>query len=64
MSFHGGNDTILFTTCFTQAKKSKKKTKPEVKPTQAVSSADGKEPDEGTKLSVDLECTVTVSQAQ
>ncbi|GAA6092267.1 metadherin a isoform X8 [Tachysurus ichikawai] len=36
------------------AKKSKKKTKPEVKPTQAVSSADGKEPDEGaweTKIS-------------
>ncbi|KAM9493999.1 metadherin a isoform 3-T3 [Clarias gariepinus] len=37
-----------------KAKKSKKKPKPEVKPTQAVSSTDGKEPDEGaweTKIS-------------
>ncbi|KAK3511952.1 hypothetical protein QTP70_027570 [Hemibagrus guttatus] len=37
-----------------KVKKSKKKPKPEVKPTQAVSSTDGKEPDEGaweTKIS-------------
>ncbi|XP_060798683.1 metadherin a isoform X3 [Neoarius graeffei] len=37
-----------------KAKKGKKKPKPEVKPTQAVSSTDGKEPDEGaweTKIS-------------
>ncbi|XP_026144764.1 metadherin a isoform X2 [Carassius auratus] len=38
----------------TKTKKNKKKPKPEVKPTQAVSSTDGKEPDEGaweTKVS-------------
>lgn len=44
----------VFFCCFflvsMQTKKNKKKPKPEVKPTKAVSSTDGKEPDEGMKL--------------